>query len=42
MKFAIYYYDVLKEVLEFPTSEDAIRYMGHRYGGTAGMRVIKI
>jgi hypothetical protein len=39
-KFAIYYYDVLIEIVEMPTRNLAVRYMGARYGGTAGMHVV--
>ena len=39
-KFAIYYYDVLIEIVEMPTRNLAVRYMGSRYGGTVGMRVV--
>ena len=38
-QFAIYYYDVLVETVELPTRADAVRHMGARYGGTAGMWV---
>lgn len=37
--FQIYYYDVLKETVHMRDREAAVRYMGWRYGGTAGMRV---
>ena len=39
-KFAIYYYDVLIEIVEMPTRNLAVRYMGARYGGAAGVHVV--
>jgi hypothetical protein len=39
-KFAIYYYDVLIEIVEMPTRNLAVRYMGARYGGTVGMHIV--
>ena len=39
-KFAIYYNDVLIEIVEMPTRNLAVRYMGARYGGTVGMHIV--
>lgn len=37
MTYQIFYYDVLKETVEMPSREAAIRYMGARYGGMVGI-----